>query len=309
MRSVKAKKRPSPRSNAGRRGATPARVREREQFGQRTKFRNDPVSRFFREIRERLTPSRPMLYMSTSLFVLTLIVALLVGGYVGRAINGVNDAVNAIAADAGFGIASVHLAGNRRTPPATILAALGFEPGQSIFDADVHAARERLMQLEWVSQADVSRRYPDSISVRIVEKRPYALWQAPDGLHVIDRSSKPISFARMEDYPHLPLFVGSIPQGGENLVAAIAQHRAVVARVRAMQRVSGRRWNLILDDGVVVKLPEEGWRQQLDALEHLIVDKSVLERDITEIDLRSPDNYFFVLRSGEQQQVTRGNKT
>ena len=139
--------------------------------------------------------------------------------------------------------------------------------------------------------------------------RAYALWQAPDGLHVIDRSSKPISFARMEDYPHLPLFVGSIPQGGENLVAAIAQHRAVVARVRAMQRVSGRRWNLILDDGVVVKLPEEGWRQQLDALEHLIVDKSVLERDITEIDLRSPDNYFFVLRSGEQQQVTRGNKT
>ena len=58
-----------------------------------------------------------------------------------------------------------------------------------------------------------------------------------------------------EVYPHLPLFVGSIPQGGENLVAAIAQHRAVVARVRAMQRVSGRRWNLILDDGVVVKLP------------------------------------------------------
>jgi cell division protein FtsQ len=105
------------------------------------------------------------------------------------------------------------------------------------------------------------------------------------------------------------LFIGGAPQGGADLVQAIAQHRAVVARVRAMQRISGRRWNLILDDGVVVKLPEEGWRQQLDSLEHLIVDKSVLERDIVEIDLRSPDNYFFVLRSGEQQQVTRGNKT
>ena len=32
-------------------------------------------------------------------------------------------------------------------------------------------------------------------------------------------------------------------------------------------------------------------------------------RDIAEIDLRSPDNYFFMLRNGEQQQVTRGNKT
>ncbi len=76
-----------------------------------------------------------------------------------------------------------------------------------------------------------------------------------------------------------------------------------------MQRVSGRRWNLILDDGVVVKLPETGWRKQLDVLERLIVDKGVLERDISEIDLRSKDNYFFVLRGQDKpQQVTRENK-
>ncbi|HSC60168.1 MAG TPA: FtsQ-type POTRA domain-containing protein [Rhizomicrobium sp.] len=309
MRSVKAPKRPSPRVNSGRRGATPARAPRREQFGKREKFNNGRIARFFRETRERLTPSRPMLYISTSLFALALIVGLLVGGYVGRAVGAVNRGMDAIAADAGFGISSVHLAGNRRTPPASILAALGFEPGQSIFGADVHAARARLMQLEWVAAADVSRRYPDSISVSIVEKRPFALWQAADGLHVIERSSKPIAFARAEDYPHLPVFIGDAPQGGAELTTAIARHRAVFARVKAMQRISGRRWNLILDDGVVVKLPEEGWRQQLDALEHLIVDKSVLERDIVEIDLRSPDNYFFVLRSGEQQQVTRGNKT
>lgn len=309
MRSVKAPKRPSPRVNSGRRGATPARAPRREQFGKREKFNNGRIARFFRETRERLTPSRPMLYISTSLFALALIVGLLVGGYIGRAVGAVNRGMDAIAADAGFGISSVHLAGNRRTPPASILAALGFEPGQSIFGADVHAARARLMQLEWVAAADVSRRYPDSISVSIVEKRPFALWQAADGLHVIERSSKPIAFARAEDYPHLPVFIGDAPQGGAELTTAIARHRAVFARVKAMQRISGRRWNLILDDGVVVKLPEEGWRQQLDALEHLIVDKSVLERDIVEIDLRSPDNYFFVLRSGEQQQVTRGNKT
>jgi cell division protein FtsQ len=306
---MKAPKRPSPRSNSGRRGASPARAPRRQQFGKREKFNDGALARFIRETRERLTPSRPMLYISTSLFVLTVLVGLFVGGYVGRMIAGVDDGLNTIAADAGFGIASVHLAGNRHTPPASILAALGFEPGQSIFDADIQAARARLLQLDWVAKADVSRRYPDSISVSIVEKKPYALWQAADGLHVIERSSKPITFARAQDYPHLPLFIGGAPQGGADLVQAIAQHRAVNARVKAMQRISGRRWNLLLDDGVVVKLPEEGWRKQLDALEHLIVDKSVLERDIVEIDLRSPDNYFFVLRSGEQQQVTRGNRT
>jgi cell division protein FtsQ len=306
---MKAPKRPSPRSNAGRRGASPARAPRRQQFGKREKFDDGALARFIRETRERLTPSRPMLYISTGLFALTVLAGLFAGGYVGRMIAGVDDSLNAVAADAGFGIASVRLAGNRHTPPASILAALGFEPGQSIFDADIQAARARLLQLDWVAKADVSRRYPDSISVTIVERKPYALWQAADGLHVIESSSRPIAFARAQDYPHLPLFVGGAPQGGADLVQAIAQHRAVKARVRAMQRISGRRWNLLLDDGVVVKLPEEGWRKQLDALEHLIVDKSVLERDIVEIDLRSPDNYFFVLRHGERQQVTRGNRT
>jgi cell division protein FtsQ len=72
-------------------------------------------------------------------------------------------------------------------------------------------------------------------------------------------------------------------------------------------RISDRRWNLLLGGDVIVELPEEGWAKQLDVLEHLIVDKGVLERDISEIDLRVPDNFFFVLRNGQKQQLTRGN--
>ena len=85
-------------------------------------------------------------------------------------------------------------------------------------------------------------------------------------------------------------------------------HRAVSARVAAYEYVSERRWNLILNDGVVVKLPETGWRKELDALEHLIVDDGILERDVTEIDLRSPTHYFFVLRGGEKKDVQRGKR-
>ena len=59
----------------------------------------------------------------------------------------------------------------------------------------------------------------------------------------------------------------------------------------------------------MVKLPETGWQKELDALEHLIVDAGVLERDITEIDLRSPTQFFFVLRSGEKKDVQRGKET
>ena len=52
MRQVTKRKPSSPRTKSGRRGASPARVPERESFGKRSKFRNDPVTRFFRTLKQ-----------------------------------------------------------------------------------------------------------------------------------------------------------------------------------------------------------------------------------------------------------------
>jgi cell division protein FtsQ len=296
------------RVKSGRRATNGGRIpEERLSFGRRKPPRNDIVSRALRSLRERLSFRRPMLLLTLSLIVATALVALFVSGKIARAANSVRDTGTMLVADAGFGIEAVHLSGNRRTPPRMILNALGFEPGQSIFAADVQDARARLMQLDWVADAEVRRRYPDTISVSIVEKLPFARWDSKDGMFVVERSGRTITPIETTQFARLPFFVGDAPVGGAELVDAIALHRAVSARVKAMERVSQRRWNLILDDGVVVQLPEKNWAKQLDVLEHLIVDKGVLERDLLEIDLRQRDNYFFLLRSGQKQKVTRGD--
>jgi cell division protein FtsQ len=190
------------------------------------------------------------------------------------------------------------------------------QPGESIFSADLFAARNRLAHLDWVASAEVHRRYPDAIFVTLVEKRPFALWQMPPGpdgeapIAVVERSGGIITTRDVEKFRRLPKLVGAgAPQAAADLVDAVQAHRAVAARVAAYARVSMRRWNLILDDGVVVKLPEADWGRQLDALERLIIESGILERDVTEIDLRSPTHYFFVLKSGEKKDVERGKET
>jgi cell division protein FtsQ len=255
----------------------------------------------------RAWAAQPMLLLTLGLIGVALLAALFVSGHVGRSLGRLNLMTAALVDDAGFGISQVHLAGNRRVPPDAILAALGFELGQSIFTADIHAARQRLEKLDWVAAADVQRRYPDDISVRIVEKLPFALWQSEAGVYVVERNGKVITANGIDEFRHLPLLLGDGGSNAADIVDAVAQHRSLEARVKAYQRVSERRWNLILDDGVLVKLPELGWQKELDALEHLIVDKGILERDVSEIDLRSPTQYFFVLRSGERKNEPRGN--
>jgi cell division protein FtsQ len=250
-----------------------------------------------------------MLLLGLGFVGLAFLVALLVSGVVGRTFRQVKAGTDAAVGEAGFGISQIHLSGNNRVPPETLLAALGYSPGESIFSADLRAARERLMALDWVADADVQRRYPDSISVHVVEKLPFALWKSPDGVVVVERSGKSITHKDVESFAQLPHLTGDgAPRQGAEIVDAVALHRAVAARVRIYQYVSGRRWNLILDDGVVVQLPDTGLQKQLDALEHLIVDNAILERNLAEIDLRSPTQYFFILRNGQSKNIDRGRE-
>ncbi|MGH6828042.1 MAG: cell division protein FtsQ/DivIB [Rhizomicrobium sp.] len=259
------------------------------------------VSRFFRH---------PILLLSLGLGLCVLLGALFASGAVGRGIRDFHGAVVRLAAEAGFGVSEIHLSGNARVPPQTILAALDIEPGDSIFAADLAGARARIMALDWIASVGVVRRYPGAIYVRVVEKRPFALWQSPKGIAVIERSGKVITTQDVQKFARLPKLVGfGAAAAASGVVDAVMGHPATAQRVAAYEYVSQRRWNLILNDGVVVKLPENRWRQQLGALDHLIADHGILCRDIAEIDLRSPTQYFFVLRSGGKKSVERGKET
>lgn len=316
MRSVNVERKPrdNPRVRATRKPARPVRDTPPKNSGRRGGEREGIFAELMSHVWHWFR--RPVLLLSLGVVLFALIAALFASGVIGRTIHGVNDTIDAVIADAGFGISEIHLAGNSRVPPETILAALGMKPGESIFGAKLGQARNRIMALDWVASADVVRRYPDSIFVTIVEKRPFALWQSPElgngrgGVAVVERAGGLITTQGVEKFARLPKLVGpGAPEAAADLIDAVMTHRAAAARIAAYEYVSKRRWNLILNDGVVVKLPETGWQKELDALEHLIVDAGVLERDITEIDLRSPTQFFFVLRSGEKKDVQRGKET
>jgi cell division protein FtsQ len=259
---------------------------------------------------------RPMMAMTVISVILALITALFASGILGRGLRAVDNGINSTLAHAGFGISEIHITGNRRTPYKQILEVLGMQPGQSIFSADLFGARNRLAHLDWIESAQVHRRYPDAIFVTLVEKRPFALWQAPPNargeapIALVERDGDVITTRDLEKFSRLPKLVGEgAPQAAAELVDAVKSHRAISARTAAFARISARRWNLILDDGVIVKLPEAGWDKQLAALEQLIIDKRILERDVVEIDLRSPTHYFFMLKNGEKKDVQRGKET
>lgn len=187
-------------------------------------------------------------------------------------------------------VQSVEVVGRTRTERAAILDALRVRRGTPILSVDLDAAKERLEALPWVRSAAVERLMPDGILVRLVEHHPLAIWQHQHRFDVIDQSGVVIPRAQAEDFPNLPQLVGpGAPEAAADLVTTLAAEPELARHVTAATRVGGRRWNIELDNGIEVALPEEApeaaWRR-LAALDR---SDRLLERDITAIDMRLPD--------------------
>ncbi len=105
------------------------------------------------------------------------------------------------------------------------------------------------------------------------------------------------------EFAHLPIVVGDdAPAHAEALLFLLATEPDLQKRVTAAVRVGGRRWNLKLDNGIDVRLPEEDAASAWSRLATLERDNKLLSRDVVAIDLRLPDR--LIVRVGADTAPT-----
>jgi cell division protein FtsQ len=211
-------------------------------------------------------------------------------GWVDRQWTALGDSTIAASADLGFTVARVLADGRGETTSSDILAAMNVRMGQPILAVDLIDARDRLLMLPWVETVTVERRLPDTLHVRLVETAPLALWQQQQRLQLLGRNGRVIAGAPIERFADLLVVVGpDAPAHAGALLDMLATEPELRKRVTAAIRVGGRRWNLRLDNGMDVKLPEEQTAAAWTELARLERDYGILGRDLTVIDLRVPD--------------------
>lgn len=195
---------------------------------------------------------------------------------------------------AGLRVQEIFIEGRDETPGQHVLAVLNVKRGTPILGFNPASAKAELEQLPWVKDASVERRLPDTILVRIVERRPLALWQRGGRLAVIDQDGQEIQGAEPARFGGLPMVVGDdAPAHAAALLALMALEPDMEKRVMAAIRVGARRWNLRMDAGdgaaVDVQLPEVNAGAAWARLAELERANRLLDRNVSVIDLRFPD--------------------
>ncbi|GAB1582473.1 cell division protein FtsQ/DivIB [Phyllobacterium phragmitis] len=199
------------------------------------------------------------------------------------------EVVKATTSTFGFAIEKVDVSGNRETSDIDVLGALALDGETSLIGMSAEGAREAIAALPWVESVDVRKIYPGTVHVAIRERKAFAIWQRDRDLSLIDIEGDAIvPFSGR--HADLPLVVGKgAGVTAKDFIAEVAAHPHLSAKVRAYIRVADRRWDLLLENGVRVMLPEVNVPATLAAIDQLDQEKKLLSRDILAVDMRIED--------------------
>ncbi len=113
----------------------------------------------------------------------------------------------------------------------------------------------------WVKNVTIHKKLPDTLRIRIKEYNPFAVWINNKGEYkLIDEYGDEIKISKKE----IGLFENLLIVVGDNLKTEVYDlfnlfsiYSEIAFYTVKATRVGNRRWNLVLRNGVIVKLPEE----------------------------------------------------
>jgi len=205
----------------------------------------------------------------------------------------VDETVTWLSTTSGLAIESVKITGQSETSEIAVLNRLELPPQASLATFDLAAARERVETLPWVETATLRKVYPATLKVSIDERKPFVLWQRDQTVSVIDDSGRVIGEASDEHFHNLIRIVGQGADKRAGEAIALADTASSIrSRLRAAVLISERRWNLMLDNGVTLMLPQDKPEAALAVIAELDASNGLLSKDIVSVDLRLADRMF-----------------
>jgi len=159
----------------------------------------------------------------------------------------------------------------------------------SSFRIDLEAMRARMEAFDAVRNADLRIAAGGVLEVRVIERVPAILWRSPEGLELLDAEGHRVAMlARREARPDLGIVAGegadrSVPEA----LALLAAAEALGDRLRGLERIGERRWDVVLDRGQRILLPETGAVAALERVLALDRAQDLLERDVAAVDMRN----------------------
>mgnify|MGYP001075735882 FL=1 len=239
---------------------------------------------------ERYLPNRTGVALTVLMLLGSTGLGIVKGGHLEELIASLSDTRNALANSAGFRITTVAINGRKQLSQDEVLAIGGVNGRSSLLFLDAATVRDKLKANPWISDATILKLYPGRLQIDIVERTAFALWQQGGRLSVISDDGAVLEPYMSRRFVSLPLVVGKgADTRARDFLALLERYPQVRSQTKAAIFVGERRWNLRLNDGLDIRLPENDVGNALATLSKLDKEERLFSRDIVAVDMRLPD--------------------
>lgn len=211
--------------------------------------------------------------------------------------------------EAGFVLDDIVIMGREKTSKSDILQAVDLNRGENFLKIDIDQIKERIEALPWVKKVVIRRSFfPNILQITIEERQVRSIWQINEQFYPIDYDGKVINAYFKPKEPILLIVGEGAPENINALLDEIGDNSALLKRVKVANFISGRRWNLVLDDikdGITIKLPENNVKKAWKKLQRLNQINGILKRKLTIIDLRLKDKVTVKLKKVHKEDAVK----
>lgn len=206
-------------------------------------------------------------------------------------------------ASTGFTVEDLLVEGRVYTDSDAILAIANIQKGDPLFAFDTAGAKNMLEKLSWVKSARVTRKLPNAIHIELEERQPLALWQQNKKLTLVDTEGAFLTDRDLKRFKDLIIVVGDqAPQNAGALLELLNAEPSIYSKIESATFISERRWDIVLKNGVKVKLPEDGIAFALSRLAKAQEEENLLDKDIKAIDMREVERIVIKTKPGAVQE-------
>lgn len=189
-----------------------------------------------------------------------------------------------------FCVKKVVFDGNDRVSDVLLLKASGIRYHSNIFAIDLWKVKQKLENVAWVRSSSIQRRLPNLLYIRLTERVPIAILQSKHKLYLVDNEGKILEYDGIGDFKNLPIIIGEgAEQEAAHLLSILEKFPQFKKQLVFAMWISKRRWNIKLNKGVLVKLPERNLTRALTILGEIADRNGFFKPDISALDVRLLD--------------------
>jgi cell division protein FtsQ len=189
----------------------------------------------------------------------------------------------------GFKLEEVKLKGRKNVKLDDMILSINSDNIQLL---DLEKIHTELKTNKWIDDLIISRKLPNSLEINIIEKTPIAIYQYKKKLYLVDKNGDTIS----EDIGNFKNLIHAIGYNANihisNLINVLNEYEDIKKNIVYVSRYGDRRWNLVLKNNIVIKLPEGSIKESMEYLKSLYDSQKLFERDIEYIDMRNATRYY-----------------